>query len=408
MKRWLELITGVLAVVLCGVTPARAETFCIPKGNITNHADAAIQGSIAWHFAQYGAEHTYVLVTQVDYANPGQTIYTVDSTLTIPASATLTTGRWQARLAPQPPACVVDLQRTVQLRATSGLDDRQMIEADNYSTLENLDLHGNDTAGVIVRGMHKIGITISRCTIHDTKNDYTSELIGGAYHPRPHLVYLDSCSHATLTGSTFRRAGCEPKLNATQWIGGSAAIYAPDNEMLRVESNDIASTLSAGIDFTGTVRAVISGNVIQKIGLNALSPDCVHPSCAGMPPTSDAIADGITAYHNLNGFTYQDIVVRQNHIFDYHNHGIHLSGRDVYVEDNYVHDGKQNAIRIADQRSPADCASHFFIRNNTVNPGSVNPSAILVDNYKPGAFAIFGNTSNGSLVNATFGSNTCL
>lgn len=140
---------------------------------------------------------------------------------------------------------------------------------------------------------------------------------------------------------------------------------------------------------------MITNNVIHETGLNATYALCTDDSCRGAnDDTHGYIADGITAYHNEYGETHQTISVAWNEIFQYHNHRIHLSGFDLDVEHNYVHDGAYNAIRIADQRLPSDCSSYFSIRYNTVGPGWPmidgernlhEHQPILIANYESGA-----------------------
>jgi len=339
----------------------------------------------------HGPNNVYVLTTL-----PGSKSYRLERTLVLPPSTTLTSGA-KVRLPSGGTICAAFAPQAAQLKADpDDLVDGVMVQLGNYSVIDHVDLDGNRTARHAVHGLGVLYPVIQNSIIHDTKNDYTSEIIVDQVPTRtPHLVFLDHCQGALVYKNIMRRAGCEPKLNQSQWMGISAAIYAPHNTDLRVDSNDIAQTLSAGVDFTKTFGAVITNNVIHETGLNATYALCTHDSCNGANDnTHGYIADGVTAYHNGHGETNQTISVTWNEIFQYHNHGIHLSGFDLDVEHNYVHDGAYNAIRIADQRLPPDCSSYFSIRYNTVGAGwptidgafnRHEHQPILIANYKTGA-----------------------
>lgn len=382
-----ESVMGVrrlLVALLLALAPfaaaryAFAASYYIAQAGLPDHADPTARGSIAWYFTKYGGGNEYVLTTAPNAADAAHSVYQLGRTLEVPTGA------------------VLRGKTLSQLKANAGLDNRVMLELHDYSIVANLDLHGSSIAGIIVRASHRVGVEIYDSTIHNTKNDYTSDAPQAQWRPRPHLIVLDACTHAYVARNILRRAGCAPKLNPELWDGVAAAIYAPRNTDLTVDSNDIAFTLSAGIDLTGTVGADITDNVIRDTGLNAL-----------YPRSAEQIADGITAYQNLNGGRDQNIWITYNEISAYHNHGIHLSGRGVHVEHNNVHDGTFNAIRIADQRSPPDCASNFSIRHNTAQAGRANYPSIYIDNYAPASYDVSDNSWNGRPVGYSSGQDTC-
>jgi hypothetical protein len=398
----LMLALDCMLLAIGGTGGVHAATYCISQGgggfyddpNVTlDHANANVTGSIAWYFMKFGQNNTYVLTTRDDLKS-----YTLGSTLHLPPSSTLTAGRWVAHPWPAAPTCAVDASIPVQLKAGPTLDDKVMVQLDNYSVIDHIDIHGNSTALHILEGDQVLYPVISNCIIHNTKNNYTSEIIVAKTPQRnPHLVVLDRCQGAKVENNLMRRAGCAPKENASRWIGIAAAIYAYGNKDLRVFGNDIALTLTAGVDFTGTVGAVISDNIIHDTGMNATYAICTDASCTGADGnTHDYIADGVTAYHNLHGDAPQNIAVTWNEIYNYNNHGIHISGNDIDIEHNNVHDGAFSAIRVSDQRQPPDCSSYFSIRYNTVKAGwntahEVQP--IYVANYKRNAvFDVTGNS----------------
>jgi heparanase 1 len=135
--------------------------------------------------------------------------------------------------------------------------------------------------------------------------------------------------------------------------------------------------------------------------MNAFSP----------APWSGLIADGITAYHTLNGVSDQNIWVMSNTVYRYNNHGIHLSGRGVHILGNNLTDGVYSAIYFGDQRSPPDCGSNFSIENNLVTYGSSTGGSrepMFVNDFTPGTYTIAKNLLHGKLHIPDFGSDTCM
>ena len=299
-----------------------------------------------------------------------------------------------------------------KIKAMEGLRNKTMIELNNWSSLINLEIHANRVACIGVKADNKEHIRIEKCTIHKTTNSFTENV-----NFRPHLIFLNKCKNATVTSNILRRAGCEPKLNATLWNVPAAGIYAPLNRDLRIMWNDIAYTLTAGIDFTGSVGVDVFNNTIQKTAQNKLYKLNSSIKYLG--------GDGITAYHNqlqenVGYYQYLDYWITNNKIFNYMHHGIHVSGRDVHIENNTISPEKpyedwvscssieedqlalytQYAIILGDQRDnlgAPDCSSMCTIKGNSVKNGYCKDYSIRVFNYKSNGVDIANNKGENSI-----------
>jgi pectinesterase len=225
-------------------------SYAIPQGGLADHADASVQGTVAWFMKTHGAARgTYVLTTLADPGSPASTIYTAQSTLVLPAGAVLTSDAGSL------------------IEAGPGLDDKVLLRMGNSSTVENVALHGNSHAQNLVWA-HASNITIQNTTLRRTKNDYTRDGAPPSGRRRPHLMVLAECVNAVVKGNQMRHAGF-PKQNPGAWGGVAAGVYAPSNDNLTVVSNDIAFTLTAGVDFTGSINVDVSNNTIHDTGKNS-------------------------------------------------------------------------------------------------------------------------------------------
>lgn len=201
-----------------------------------------------------------------------------------------------------------------------------------------------------------------------TKNDWPS-----GDNPRCHAVYLGETRGTVIAGNEIADVGY-PKVRGGSWTGICAGIYAPHSRDLTVEGNTIERSLTAGIDFTGSLGAVIRGNRIVETGRNV-----EH----GMPR-----ADGITAYHNLSGVE-QDWLVEHNEILRSGHNGIHLSGAGVTVRHNAVVSPDSEGILHQDHKEAADCAWNVQITDNDVSGVAAGHRAVYIgDDYRRGSVTV--------------------
>ena len=347
---------------------AAATIYTIPVGGISDHSDPNVAGSIAWYFNTYGADQEYRLSSSATYP--------IEDSLTLPEGATLT----------KIPGS------SARIQAGSGCAEEVMLNMNSGSTVkgwsasDRFELDGNRQAKHIIQSLHATHIAMRYCTLHKTKNNYAN-----GEDPRLHLIVVKYSTDVLIKGNLLRRAGCEPKENGEAWAGQGAAIYAPQNTNLQCLENDISYTLTAGIDFTGTLQVNCIGNGIHNTGMNKLY---------GGPSS-----DGITAYHNNVGCVDLEWNITDNLIRNYYHHGIHVSGRGINIERNCITNGLEHAIRLYDRYVPHDCSSDVLISDNYLSTGGDGFSAVVINYYEAGTIQISGNT--GDTNDVVWGNQTC-
>lgn len=334
-KTALALITAVISALT--VIHAQAATYNIPKGNITDHSNPSITGSIAWYFETYGSYDTYVL-TSDDY-------YQLSRRLVVPLQSTLTTSN------------------NSELRANSGLDNQIMLEMFSGSTLKDLTINGNYEANLVVHARGRTNVKLLNCTIKNSKNDYP---VGTRSSVK--LVNLDETKNALVDSCTVLNSGY-PKVNSAQ-LGNSWGIHATGSKNLTIQDSTIAYTLSGGIGMTSSLNATIINNSIHHIARN-------------IEYDGGDIADGITGYsstsipeeHPLSWY------IAFNHIYECGNHGMHVSGKDIVIEGNVTERTRFPGIAVSDWRAPHIYSSDVCIINNTCEDGYDGVEAMNVKWY---------------------------
>jgi hypothetical protein len=86
-------------------------------------------------------------------------------------------------------------------------------------------------------------------------------------------------------------------------------------------------------------------------------------------------------------------------IRNYLNHGIHVSGKGILIQENRIYGGLYHGIRISDIFG-SDCSGNIVIRWNQIDGGSAyeDMSAIQVLDSKAGSLEIHDNTEYDSTV----------
>ncbi len=245
--------------------------------------------------------------------------------------------------------------------------------------LYKLELNGNHRAQHIINAGSTTNARIRLNAIHKTS------LTGNRSF---HLIVALESTDITIEANLMRRAGVSGPVNPTASPGAlaSAAIYAGRSTDAYINANNIAYTLSAGIDFTGSTGTVVTNNLIDFTGLGAVF-DPKLPS-----------ADGITSYHNLQGNTNRNIVVTGNTVTRWHNNGIHVTGRGLQIDNNRVDGGEctitgagncGRTILFSDWRpSPKDCTYEVSLQNNEIGRDSHGSYVVFASDHKshaPGA-----------------------
>ncbi|HBG28570.1 MAG: hypothetical protein A2Y10_19995 [Planctomycetes bacterium GWF2_41_51] len=347
----------IITLVLLTGTQLNGATYDIPHNGISDHSSSAITGSIAWYFATYPSSgNVFNLTSNADYY--------ISQPLTMPAGVTLNDSAGNARIV-----------------ADDGLNDNVMIFFNNNCTITNLELFANRKARFCLHGNGKSGLWLENCTLHQTKNDYTSG------DPSPHLIYMPNNANSAIVNNLLRRAGCDPKLNGANWGGEASLIYATFNNILALNDNDAAYALAAGFQIFGSANVGITGNIIQHTGLN----------WDYLADPSGHVADGITSYHSPGGGG--PYTARSNTIRYYRNHGIHLAGDTVKIENNNIYSGWHCAIYLGDQKSPHECSVNCRITGNYLKNGSqpTTNECIHLNYVDRATLTISGNTGDGTI-----------
>lgn len=309
-----------LFILVFGGTFSFGSVFYISHNGIADHGDVSVYHSVAWYLQTYGEGNTYVLTTSNVY-------YNIGSTLAVPANSILRgNSNWLIKMA-----------------ATASLDNKTMITMSDGSQLYNLYINGVRHPSCLVQVPGRSSVMIDRCTIFDSKNNYTSG------NPYTMLIFCADSSDVTVQNCVLRRAGCNPKVNPDLWEGLGYGILSRGCRNMIFSDNDIGQTLTGGIDITGSASVLISGNYISDTGQNR--------------EYDGPISDGITGYHNLIDAD-EDFTITGNTILNSQNHGIHVSGRWIDIRDNVVSGQQLSGIMVDDWRSPNEFSENVIVSNN--------------------------------------------
>jgi parallel beta-helix repeat protein len=307
--------------------------YYISENGIADHSNASTANSIAWYFKTYGSGNTYVL-------NTTDTAYTISSTITVPGNAVLM-GK--------------DSIGHYTILASSDLDLKTMMTVGNGSTLQYLTIDGNREASAVLSISGRDNDTLKNCIIQNSKNDFTS-----ANYTYTLLVNAQSTTNLVIENCTLNNAGANPKLNASTQLSKGYAIVMWNAVNAKIRNNVISSTLTCGIDFTGASTVSIIGNKISDTGLNYYS--------------TGPIADALTAYHNWNSTASENFTIYNNVITGANNHGIHVSGDGIDIENNTIMDYYLSGIMVDDWRSKTnggglhdnEYSQNVTIKNNRI------------------------------------------
>jgi len=355
---------------------AAAEVYFIQHGGIADHSDAFVNGSIANYFYERGENNTYVLNSDA--------IYYLDKKIVLPANSTLI-GNFFIDISPSIRANPATWQTPGEGQGTeSTIIQDAMIEMMSGSKIAFVTLHGMRAVHIIVKAYGVENITIEYTTISGVMNDYISS---PTVNPNLSLIVVSESNWIHINHNLLRYAGYDPhhggKVNGNSWEGSGSLIHAVRNTNLVIHDNDIAYALCAGVAFKGTVGASVQRNIIQHTGLNRKYSDG-----SGVDFYS---GDALTAYSN-DKIVDLNYYLNGNVIRGYLNHGIHVSGKDILIQENRIYGGLFNGIRISDSFG-MDCSENIVIRWNEIDGGSVyGYKAIQVLDYKPGTLEIHDNT----------------
>lgn len=301
-------------------------SYYIIEGGIEDHSNPAIVHSIAWYFATYGEGKKYILATSG--AN-----YKINNTITIPSNCVLKGN---------------DSVRDYTILASTGIDKRTMVIVGSGCKVQWLTIDGNREPSAVVSVSGTKGTIFKNCTIQNSKNDFIAA-DGDVYTI---LVNGSSSINLVIDSCQLNNAGANPKVNSTNNISKGYGVLLWGAVNATIQNCSINFTTTCGIDITGAMKATISGNTIMQTGLNR--------NLAG------AIADGITGYHNWKT-SDEDFYLYGNTINYAGNHGIHVSGRNINIQNNTISNQQLSAIMVDDWRTTApgnEYSENVTIKNN--------------------------------------------
>ncbi len=283
--------------LLSSFASALGATYNIAQAGISDHANAAASHSIAWHFQTYGAGNSYVLTSS-------GTNYNLNKTITVPANSTFQ-GSNAAGI--------------YTLMASSGLDGSSMVVLGSGSTLQYMTIDGNRYPSMLVNAVGTTGTSVRNCLIQNSKNNF----VGSGYTA---CVWPTSSTNFILDTCTLLNAGCNPKLNDTnnQAQGLGILMWTATNAL--IQHCVISNTLTCGIGMGGSTGISIISNALAQTGLNRNALTGVQ---------AGPIADGISAYHNWVPWR-QNFYIYGNTINGTGNHGIHVSGSQINIQNNAI------------------------------------------------------------------------
>lgn len=288
--------------------------YYISQAGITDHSNAATEKSIAWYFKTYGSGNTYIL-------NTDENTYNLNNTITVPAQSIFRGNTGMVG----------------KIAASSTADNKTLIDLTSGTKLINMDINGAKYASILVKVDNKDSITIDSCTIYDSKNNYTSG------SPYTMLLYFISSANVIVEHCKLLRAGW-PKENPTLWSGLGYLILSRSCYDMTFQNNEMSYSITGGIDMTGSSSIKILYNSISYTGLNR--------------EFSGSISDGITAYHNWNSRD-ENFIIKGNKISYAGNHGIHVSGKNIDIQNNTISNQQLSAIMVDDWRSKTNGGGAF-------------------------------------------------
>jgi hypothetical protein len=348
----------------------------IDSANAVDHADIEAPGSIAWYFHVMGPGYTYKLL-------PG--VFGISKGIKVPSGSALT----------------ADSTGTVRIYTTAGWtsEPSPMIWLSDDSTLSKLRIDGDGKPRFIVDARSTSSATISECILRESKT---------------HVVTADLSTDFTVFDSTVSYAGIDSSRDLPSVNGPGAGINCFHCFDLKVTHSDVNYTRTSGIYMGGTLGAEIAYNKIFEISWNMLVSEPKHDQESedfDEAWVAWSAGDGITAYHNNSNPYPVNYRIYGNEIWLFHNNGIHVSGDDIQVFDNYINGHNDNghntqselfghsALWVGDHRPfpGGECSKNVTISNNTLyrghSPwGAEHTVELGIENYQSSTYQHAGNT----------------
>lgn len=331
-----------LIIILLFSVGVLGQTYQISNGTITDHGNASTTNSIAWYFAQYGAGKTYQLTSNA--------IYNIRQPLTLPANSTLTS----------------NANRTIRAFApasgTPSMDDQIMLNLSGGNTVENLVFEGNREAYSCIFANSTNNITIRNCVLQNTKNDYTTTASGNGSS----IIYINFATNVTITRCKILNAGCNPMLNVPLWMGWENGVLKEWMDL----SCGICGNFSSFVEISNCYMDYTQSSSILMIGIHdwrILNNEFLHSTQLPLErlklgysnPWRFGASSAVTGY----SWNMYNILVANNTISNYENDGIHFSGENISICNNFISPGYAGSIVLCDLRG-VNASDEVYSLNN--------------------------------------------
>lgn len=326
----------------------------LPHLGITDHSNATIENSIAWHFSKPDSyEKTYKLV-DLDRS------YVIKSELRIPKRSSLINGTNAQYVK-------VYMEKN-PIDASNDQYFDNMLSLDDESSIKGLRIDSQGSANRVVNSKNKKHFRIDNCAIFNSRNNYTN--YPDTLSPRADVLYIKGCQYVIIKNNILRNAGYVPSEGGKvgEWPdpGRGELIMATDNNFTAIVNNNIANALTHGITIGNSSNILLQGNDISNTGRNREYLPCSYP--ANQAECSGYMGDGIGGYHATDTTKNINYTVRNNTIFYSGNHGIHVAGKNVVIENSLVRHSWLNGIKLSDWRNDPTItiSENCLIKGNNV------------------------------------------
>lgn len=358
-------LCSLLVALLTAAPFAYAKDIEVTAGDITNHADPMIDGSIQAALNR-AAGGDIVLLTE-------DAPYYIRSRLDIPSGVRLH-GQRENMMHQRITVDGSFPPDTAMIRMRGGTPTAN-------TTLQSLWVDGAHEVWRIVdmapKGRH---FTIHASKLEKTRNqfdtpdggEFRSPISGQPYYPL-HIIEAEQVSNVDISNNFLHFAGVSEtgKVNGSQWMGVAYAVAASQSKELRIAENDIQFTLTGGIELTASIKAQVLDNVMKWVARNIEWTDADNDF---LPP----VTAGIYGSHNQKlllehvGTSMKPLhwAIKGNNISNSGQHGIHVGGHSIDVRNNTVANSAQVGVYAGDWRFDSylpECTENVYVLDNIVS-----------------------------------------
>ncbi|MFI4911212.1 MAG: hypothetical protein ACIAQZ_06040 [Sedimentisphaeraceae bacterium JB056] len=347
MKISISIVSLVFLFAICPMT--FGTVYEIYHNNIADHSDINTVGSIAWYMNEYGGYNTYKLMSSATYY--------CDNTLYVSGSSTL--------------RGLSDKSSVIACSAnwTSDASD-YLIRLNWASQVKELTIDGMWRPRYVIYSSSD-EIVADNCIIAKSKK------ADGC-----HLILFVGASDIQVTNCMLRRAACDS--GEYNFERKADILHVNGCSQIVIGNNDMAYAAAGGISMLYCTVVRCTDNLIHNTGQSR---------------TSGYLGDSITGYHNGLGTTDLNWEILRNDIWNSYNHGIHVSGYGIEIEDNAIWSTTLGAhIYIGDWKTSPDCSADCTVKNNYFDNCPATNTSMWIKQYDSQTVTCSGNTGCTTIV----------